>query len=121
MSPKSLLRKDASAHPHVAVARVEQLYPLPVKDLQAVIETYPKVTQIVWAQEEPKNFGAWDYIGWRLRKLVGGRIPVDYVGRRRSGSSAEGSKNAHIKNQSLIVEYAFTWQFDKQAARSKGE
>lgn len=109
-----LVESDHRAvNPHVAIARIEQLYPLPVKELKAVIETYPNVKQIVWAQEEPKNFGAWEFIGWRLRKLVEGAIPVDYVGRRRSGSSAEGSKNAHIKNQSLIVEYAFTWQFGK--------
>ena len=110
-----------AAHPHVAVARVEQLYPLPVKELQDVIASYPNLTQIVWAQEEPKNAGAWDYIGWRLKKLVKGQHPIDYVGRRRSGSSAEGSKNAHIKNQSLIVEYAFNWQFDSSSAHSKGE
>jgi 2-oxoglutarate dehydrogenase E1 component len=109
-----------AAHTHVAVARVEQLYPFPVKELRALIESYPNLTQIVWAQEEPKNFGAWEYIGWRLNRLVDGRLPVDYVGRRRSASSAEGSKTAHVKNQSLIVEYAFTWLFDK-AARSKGE
>lgn len=100
-------------HPEVAVARVEQLYPLPVRELKAIVERYPNLKQIVWAQEEPKNYGAWEYIGWRLRKLVDGKIPVDYVGRRRSGSTAEGSKNAHIKNQSLIVEYAFSWQFNK--------
>ncbi|GIK28737.1 MAG: 2-oxoglutarate dehydrogenase E1 component [Chloroflexota bacterium] len=100
-------------HPETAVARVEQLYPLPVRELRAVVESYPNLTQIVWAQEEPKNSGAWEYIGWRLRKLVEGKIPVDYVGRRRSGSAAEGSKNAHIKNQSLIVDYAFSWQFGK--------
>jgi 2-oxoglutarate dehydrogenase E1 component len=100
-----------SNNPHVAIARVEQLYPFPAKDLQAVIDRYPNLQEIVWAQEEPKNMGAWDFMGWRLKKLVNNTLPVNYVGRRRSSSPAEGSKTAHIKNQSMIVEYAYTWNF----------
>jgi 2-oxoglutarate dehydrogenase E1 component len=100
-------------HPEVAIARVEQLYPLPVAELKAVIESYPKLEEIVWAQEEPKNMGAWHYISWRLKRLVKGRIPVDYVGRRRSSSPAEGSLAAHKANQAMIIEYAFRWQFPR--------
>jgi 2-oxoglutarate dehydrogenase E1 component len=103
-------------NPHVAIARVEQLYPFPVKDLKAVIERYPNLQEIVWAQEEPKNMGAWDFMSWRLEKLVEKALPVNYVGRRRSSSPAEGSKTAHIKNQSMIVEYAYTWNFVAEPA-----
>lgn len=99
-------------HPEAALVRVEQLYPFPATDLQAVIERYPNVAQIVWAQEEPKNMGAWDFINYRLKKLVGRELPVNYVGRRRSSSPAEGSATAHKVNQSMIIEYAFTWKFD---------
>jgi 2-oxoglutarate dehydrogenase E1 component len=100
-------------HPEVAVTRVEQLYPFPVKDLATVVKRYPNLQEIVWAQEEPKNMGAWEFVSWRLEKLVGGRLPVNYVGRRRSSSPAEGSATAHKANQAMIVEYAFTWKFDK--------
>lgn len=103
--------KHQDSHPNVAVVRVEQLYPFPADDLQAVISRYPNLKQIVWAQEEPKNMGAWEFINYRLKKMVGPSIPVNYVGRRRSSSPAEGSKSAHQVNQSMIVEYAFTWQF----------
>ncbi len=105
-----------SQYPHVAVVRVEQLYPFPMADISAIVARYPNVTQIVWAQEEPKNMGAWEFMGYRLKKLVGIGIPVNYVGRRRSSSPAEGSKTAHNVNQSMIVEYAFNWTFTRNAS-----
>ncbi len=95
----------------VAVVRVEQLYPFPAADLEAVFASYPNLQEIVWAQEGPKNMEAWEFMSWRLQRLAGGRWPVNYVGRRRSASPAEGSSTAHRKNQSMIVEYAFQWQF----------
>jgi len=97
--------------PHVAIVRVEQLYPFPAEDIQAVLARYANVQQVVWAQEEPKNMGAWDFMQYRLKKLVGRDIPVNFVGRRRSSSPAEGSKTAHQVNQSMIVEYTFNWSF----------
>jgi 2-oxoglutarate dehydrogenase E1 component len=103
-------------NPHVAIARVEQLYPFPAKDLKAVIDRYPNLQEIVWAQEEPKNMGAWEFMHWRLERLVEKALPVNYVGRRRSSSPAEGSKTAHIKNQSMIVEYAYIWNFVAEPA-----
>ncbi len=101
-------------HPNVAVVRVEQLYPFPVAKLRQVIQYYPSIQQIVWAQEEPKNMGAWEFMGYRLKKLVGMGTPVNYVGRRRSSSPAEGSSTAHKVNQSMITEYAFNWKFDQE-------
>lgn len=104
---------------NVAVVRVEQLYPLPVPELRAIVERYPNVTQIVYAQEEPKNMGAWAYMGYRLKKLVGMGTPVNYVGRRRSSSPAEGSKTAWAINQSMITEYAFDWDFETDSPKPR--
>ncbi len=98
-------------HPEVALVRVEQLYPFPASDLIAAFDLYPNLTEVVWAQEAPKNMEAWEYMSWRLERLVEGRWPVNYVGRRRSANPAEGSTTAHRKNQSMIIDYAFTWQF----------
>lgn len=98
-------------YPNVAIVRIEQLYPFPSPDLQAIAARYKNVKQVVWAQEEPKNMGAWEFMQPRLKRLMGPDIPVDYVGRRRSASPAEGSKTAHQVNQSMIVEYAFNWKF----------
>jgi 2-oxoglutarate dehydrogenase E1 component len=98
--------------PDVAIDRVEQLYPFPADALRKVIERYPNLKEIVWVQEEPKNMGGWDFMGWRLKKLIGGRLPVNYAGRRRSSSPAEGSKTAHNINQGMVVDAAFNHEFD---------
>jgi 2-oxoglutarate dehydrogenase E1 component len=102
-------------HPEVAIARVEQLYPFPQDDLNAVIGRYPTLREIVWAQEEPKNMGAWEFMSWRLERLVDKRLPVNYVGRRRSASPAEGSLTAHRANHAMITEYPFTWKFEEES------
>ncbi len=101
-------------HPHVAIARVEQLYAFPAEALKAVIGRYPNLREIVWAQEEPKNMGAWEYMSWRLRRLVAGKIPVNYSGRRRSSSPAEGSTKLHTYNQAMAIDAAFNHRFDDQ-------
>ncbi|MFO7322445.1 MAG: 2-oxoglutarate dehydrogenase E1 component [Chloroflexota bacterium] len=100
-------------HPEVALVRVEQLYPFPVDELREAIGRYTALDEIVWAQEEPKNMGAWEYMSWRLERLIENRLPVNYVGRRRSSSPAEGSLSAHKANQAMIVEYAFRWKFER--------
>lgn len=101
-------------HPEVAVVRVEQLYPFPAEEIEAIVKKYAKTSQIVWAQEEPKNMGAWDFMNYRIKKLVGMGIPVNYVGRRRSSTPAEGSKTLHYTNQALITQYAFDWKFKSE-------
>ena len=106
-------------YPDVALVRVEQLYPFPVANMREVLDRYPNVEQIVWAQEEPKNMGAWEYMGYRLKKLVGMGTPVNYVGRRRSSSPAEGSKTAWAINQSMITEYAFDWDFETDSKQPR--
>lgn len=108
--------KFREQYPNVALVRVEQLYPYPLDELQAITARYPNVTQVVWAQEEPKNMGAWDFMNYRLKKMIGMSIPVNYVGRRRSSSPAEGSKTAWAINQAMITEYAFDWDFEKDDA-----
>ena len=54
----------------VAIARVERLAPFPDEELARVLARYPNLTEIVWAQEEPRNMGAWTYVEPRLRDLL---------------------------------------------------
>jgi 2-oxoglutarate dehydrogenase E1 component len=105
----NVLRRED--YPHVAIVRMEQLYPFPAEELGQLLLKYHKITQIVWAQEEPKNMGAWEFMGYRLKKLVGIRIPVNFVGRRRSPSPAEGSKSAWAINQATILDAAYNHKF----------
>ncbi len=92
---------------HVAVARVEQLAPFQNTALRAVINTYPHLAEIVWLQEEPKNMGAWTFMGPRLRELVEDRLPVRYIGRPERSSPAAGSADQHAEEQAGIVQAAF--------------
>jgi len=86
----------------VAVCRVEQLYPLPVRDMLGAIESYPNVEEIVWVQEEPENMGAWDFVRPSLEGLAGARRTA-VLARPRSSSPAEGSAGRHTQNQDQII------------------
>jgi len=91
--------------PHVAVCRVEQLYPLPVRDLLGVIEGYPALEEVVWVQEEPENMGAWEFVRSSLEGLAGSRR-LSVLARPRSSSPAEGSAARHAKNQEELLRTA---------------
>jgi 2-oxoglutarate dehydrogenase E1 component len=95
-----------AARPDVAIVRLEQLYPVPMRDLRAAIETYPNADEVVWVQEEPENMGAWDFIRPHLEE-VSGRRTVRRVARPRSASPAEGSAARHALNQQALVNQAF--------------
>jgi 2-oxoglutarate dehydrogenase E1 component len=94
---------------HVALVRVEQLYPWPVDALQAALSRYVPLAELVWAQEEPRNMGAWRFVRERfLDGDVGGGRPLLYVGRPASASPAPGSHKAHVLEQDAIVDAALS-------------
>jgi 2-oxoglutarate dehydrogenase E1 component len=89
----------------LAIARVEQLYPFPVGAAYELIASYPRLDEVVWAQEEPQNMGAWRTIRHRLEEAAGG-TPVRYVGRPWRASTAEGYPTAHAFEQDRIIRAA---------------
>ncbi len=99
------LRKD------VALVRVEQLYPFPRVQLAPFLSGMPKLSKVIWAQEEPKNMGAWTFLEPRLRGLADelGRkkLEIQYVGRLDKASPAVGSAKLHDKEQGEILEACF--------------
>jgi 2-oxoglutarate dehydrogenase E1 component len=82
---------------------VEELYPWPHEAITAVLERYTGVEEVVWAQEEPKNAGAWTFVAPRLRAAVGNSVPIRYVGRPERASPAEGYASAHAEQQAAFV------------------
>ncbi len=92
----------------VAIARVELLYPFARDQLAALIATYPNLKQIVWAQEEPKNMGAWSVMWRRLPELLPEGVELSYVGRPQRASPSEGYPAAHRTEQERIVLTALT-------------
>ena len=89
----------------VALLRFEQLYPFPEKYFLQIMNTYPKVKELIWVQEEPQNMGAWDFIRPRLRACLP-EIKLRYIGRKTSGTTAEGYMQAHTIAQQRIIDDA---------------
>ena len=92
-----------AAATNVAVGRLEQLYPFPVDAYAEVVAAYPNLQEVVWAQEEPQNMGAWRSIRHRLE--APGR-PLLFVGRPWRASPSEGYPTAHLREQDRIVRAA---------------
>ena len=94
--------------PDVALVRVEELYPWPHDELAKIIDSYTAVEEVVWAQEEPKNMGAWGYLAPRLRATTGNVMTVRYIGRPERASPAEGYEAVHKVEQARIIEETLT-------------
>ena len=85
-----------------AIVRIEQIYPLPYKQIKSVINKYSNTEDWVWAQEEPFNMGAWQFLKSRIKDL-----DIRLVARPASGSTATGSSKFHAIRQQKIIEKAF--------------
>jgi 2-oxoglutarate dehydrogenase E1 component len=92
---------------HVAIARVELLYPFPAAELGELVRLYPNLTEIVWVQEEPRNMGPQKFMVPQLREIVPAGIALDAIGRPVRSSPAEGYPAAHQVEQARIVAAAF--------------
>jgi 2-oxoglutarate dehydrogenase E1 component len=88
----------------VAIVRLEQLYPFPAAQLQALAAEYRQTQEVFWVQEEPENMGAWQFVRYRLEDLFE-RAPA-YVGRPAAASPATGFPAVYKQQQTLIVERA---------------
>jgi 2-oxoglutarate dehydrogenase E1 component len=86
-----------------AIGRVELLYPFPQSQILELIETYPNLTEVVWAQEEPRNMGARAHMFPRLMQILPERLRFGYIGRPERASPGEGYPAAHIAEQNRIV------------------
>jgi 2-oxoglutarate dehydrogenase E1 component len=91
-----------------AIIRVEQLYPFPLDEVSAVLERYPNARNVVWAQEEPRNQGAWYYMQSRrhLNACLSARHSLEYAGRPYSASPAVGYLHVHLAQQKRLISEA---------------
>ena len=90
----------------VALVRVEQLYPFPAKELEAVFAAYPEARQVCWVQEEPWNMGAWHVMYRRLRRVLPEDRTLNYAGRPEAASPATGSFKLHLAEERELVNAA---------------
>jgi 2-oxoglutarate dehydrogenase E1 component len=94
----------------VAIIRVEQLYPLPILQLRAVMSQYAAGTPVYWVQEEPENMGAWRFLRVMLGETMFQTFPFSGISRLASASPATGSPGAHQIEQQEILANAFRSQ-----------
>lgn len=90
----------------IALARLEQIYPFPVGAYDELLSRYPSITELVWAQEEPQNMGAWRAIRHRLEEGLPAEVQLRYVGRPWRASPSEGYPTAHLLEQDRIAREA---------------
>jgi 2-oxoglutarate dehydrogenase E1 component len=104
----------ADACKDIAIVRLEQLYPLPMKQLQAVLDKYKNAEHFLWVQEEPENMGAWSFIHRRFKK-----VNLQYIGRHEAASPATGYTKAHAFEQEKIVNGVFAFSKAKSKPAEK--
>jgi 2-oxoglutarate dehydrogenase E1 component len=92
----------------VAIARVELLYPFAREQLAELIASYPNLKEIVWAQEEPRNMGAWKVMSRRLPDVVPEGVELGHIARPTRASPGEGYSASHAREQERIVLSALT-------------
>jgi 2-oxoglutarate dehydrogenase E1 component len=99
----------------VALVRIEQLYPFPGDEYQAVINRYGNLREVVWCQEEPQNQGAWYQIRHRLQEYA--RRTVLYAGRAPAAAPATGISKLHELEQQALVSAALHSTATEESAR----
>jgi 2-oxoglutarate dehydrogenase E1 component len=94
---------------HVAIVRMEQIYPFSEPMVKDVLLRYPLTAEVVWAQEEPRNMGAWRFLREQIQPLLddSGR-ELRYAGRSESASPATGSHKRHLQEQAEIMDEVMT-------------
>ncbi|MBC7617369.1 MAG: 2-oxoglutarate dehydrogenase E1 component [Pedobacter sp.] len=97
--------QKANENGEVALVRVEQLYPTPVHQMEAVYKRYKNAKEAVWVQEEPENMGAWPYLLRKLRKTFFSKM--DVISRDESSSTATGYAKLHAYQQAGIISKTF--------------
>ena len=94
--------REAQVADHVAIIRIEQLYPLDDLDIKQEVAKYPNAAMHVWAQEEPANMGAWTYMLWQMHQ------PLTLVSPAPSAATASGSNKVALQRQRETIERVFS-------------
>jgi 2-oxoglutarate dehydrogenase E1 component len=101
--------RDEQGNDRVALLRIEQLSPFPRLELKQELERYPNVTDCCWAQEEPRNQGAWHTVQHDIRSCMRPGQTLSYAGRYAMAAPAGGgSPRKHLENKKKLMQDALT-------------
>jgi 2-oxoglutarate dehydrogenase E1 component len=101
----------------VAIVRLEQLYPFPSEEYEAILRKYANAREIVWCQEEPQNQGGWYQIRHRLQLPLGPRDELLYAGRAGAAAPATGIAALHEQQQKNLVAAALQGMPPEETSR----
>jgi 2-oxoglutarate dehydrogenase E1 component len=101
----------------VAIVRIEQLYPFPSEEYEAILRKYPNAREIVWCQEEPQNQGSWYQIRHRLQSKLDADHELLYAGRAGAAAPATGIAALHEQQQKNLVAAALQGVPPEEASR----
>jgi 2-oxoglutarate dehydrogenase E1 component len=99
---------------HVAIVRIEQLYPFPHDRVAEVVGQYINAEQFIWCQEEPQNQGAWDQIKHRFAWLHERGLRAQYAGRKSAAAPATGYSKVHQEEQDQLIDDALTGEVNRE-------
>ena len=97
-----LERREENGRDDIALVRIEQLFPLPQEQLEKIIQKYPDVTEYMWAQEEPKNMGAWSYMLMNFNQ-----VNLQLASQRVHSSPAAGSSARSKARHKIVIDKVF--------------
>ncbi|MDZ4798522.1 MAG: multifunctional oxoglutarate decarboxylase/oxoglutarate dehydrogenase thiamine pyrophosphate-binding subunit/dihydrolipoyllysine-residue succinyltransferase subunit [Bryobacteraceae bacterium] len=103
-----LTSREVRGAKNVAIVRMEQMYPFPQQEVQAILNKYPGAKEVYWVQEEPKNMGPWRFMLENFLPLMEtNRRAIRYAGRPEYASPAAGTMKRHEMEQTELVNDAF--------------
>ena len=97
-----LEQRQNAGRTDTALIRIEQLYPFPCGAIKSCLDRYPGSCDIIWVQEEPRNYGAWSYMHERFSSCIP-NIRLSYLGRDESPSSETGSHKQYQAEQKKLI------------------
>ncbi len=107
-------KREELGRSDVAIIRLEQLYPFPLKQLKDILRRYPDDAELFWVQEEPENMGSWPFVEGQMQPIIHpagndgpSRRPLRYIGRAAAASPAAGAHKVHNDQQEALVSEAF--------------
>jgi 2-oxoglutarate dehydrogenase E1 component len=105
-----LEEREKTKKENIALVRLEQIYPFPAQQVTDVLKSYPKAKTLVWAQEEPRNMGAFQNVYFKFVDVVtkaGLKLGFEYAGRPERSSPAVGSTYRHKEEQANLIKSIF--------------